>query len=212
MILYVNFDGTSRLPGARFGGAAFESLLDKNRFDHFTVESYLRSNEDVFAEIKKINLIRNVRVVFGGEHSISYPLIVHHINRGCKKIVIFDAHHDSYNFDQLTHFSFAAKLLEEFEVEILAVGVRYELGKAHPRLKVLSIQGKSSTKIFTEICDFIGEEKFYLSVDLDVIDPQEWQQVSSPVIGGMSIKSLADIIGKLKLIAARVETSATIFA
>lgn len=193
-MLFVNFDGTSRLPGARFGGDAFRKMIPASGQKHYIVQSYLRENCEVFAEIDSVVRHNDIRLVFGGEHSISYPLIKRQIEAGCKKVVIFDAHHDSYEFPELTHFSFVSKLLNNFDVDILIVGARYEMDKAHPRLKALENSNISAKELTRRILDFVGAEKYYLSLDLDVVDPQEWRQVSGPVEGGISISKLSQIL------------------
>jgi arginase family enzyme len=96
----------------------------------------------IFQQIYKKN---NIKVLVGGEHLLTYfsfLAIKDLLNFSKLKLVIFDAHHDSYNDQPLTHYSFVDWLIEKHNTEVLIVGLRYELESKNSKIQYLS--GKES--------------------------------------------------------------------
>jgi len=122
------------------------------------------------------------KVVFGGNHLVSYPIMAAYAKSGGRRILVLDAHHDGYVVPQLTHYSHFHHLVELFDLEITIVGCRYEVEKADPRLRFLSI---------SDLPGYLqAGGRLYVPVDLDVLDPQSFPSVNHPVPDGLSLCEL----------------------
>ncbi len=180
---------------------------------------YFYENEYSFISYKKIEkvvqiLSGNNNKIFslGGDHSITYP-VVKALTKKYKKINIihFDAHtdyykslihdlHEKHNYCSHHHGNFLEKILElENVTQIYQFGIRgLKEEKKHSSKKVALFKN-------IEIEEFINSLKFidkeiptYISFDIDVIDPFFAPGTATPVIDGLKVNDIFNIIDKLK--------------
>jgi arginase family enzyme len=81
---------------------------------------------------------------------------------------------------------------------VLVVGARWELDDSTVPVVTADDVAKNGIAWTVErIREFIGGERWYLSVDLDVIRPDELPAVSSPVPAGPSVEEVTRIVRAL---------------
>lgn len=137
-------------------------------------------------------------LALGGDQLITFPLL-----EVCKaahpklKLVTFDAYPDAPEHPLLTNESFAFYARYELGIETLVVGARAGLEEAADGVTVLShdeIEGLGDEATAQRIMAFVGDDPFYLSVDLQVLDPLELPAVSRPALEGMSADRLQALL------------------
>src|SRR3989338_3690212 len=147
----------------------------------------------------------------GGDHSITYPLFRAFAkdNKGKRiGLIIFDAHPDCVsNFLPPTHEDFVRVLIEEGSVRaenVLLVGLRKidSIEKRFMKEKgvsfILSEELKNKKEMLKKITDFAGRfESFYLSLDIDVLDPKFAPGTGYPETGGINMKELVYFVSPL---------------
>jgi arginase len=140
---------------------------------------------------------------FGGDHSISYPIIDAFTEKYENLNVLhIDAHGDLYdNFDNnpYSHASPFARLLEKGKVGSLTqVGIRCSTAHLREQAKKFNVK-VVEMKDFN--FDFIQHLKgpLYISVDIDSLDPAFAPGVSHHEPGGLSTRQLIEIIHQIQV-------------
>lgn len=205
-ILFCNFDGTSRIPGVRFGAEVIYDQLIRSKSEssgisirHLQMEN---QNSAIYCKLLKETALKHpVRLAVGGEHLITLPLVeVLKEHNPDLRLVVLDAHHDAYFYPLSTHYSVFYHLMNELNVPVLYLGLRYEIDKAFKQLRFINSEELTQNNLFKAlkiIDEFIAEKPFYISLDLDVIDPTEFGAVSSPVPKGLSIANTVNLLASL---------------
>lgn len=171
-------------------------------FDDF----YLRV-ENTIDKILKRN---GFPVVVGGDHSCTYPTVKSFKNEYNRLGVIhIDAHTDLA--DRIpgipnNHGNVFTRILDEALVEhIHQFGLRGLPSEGHKRAEC-SIYTMDQLKRTSEIEEVVKKIdpaiKYYLSLDIDVLDPSQAPGTGTPVPGGMTMDALC---GLLSLITSRVK-------
>jgi agmatinase len=140
------------------------------------------TNKNIYLTAKR--LVDDKVIFIGGDHSISYPLFKAFSEANEKNcgLIIFDAHPDCYDEFNLTHENFLRLLIKDKLIKpqnVIIVGVRTFTKEEHDFLKKNNIKYFSATNLYKNIietCDIVmgiarNFGKFYLSVDIDVVDP-----------------------------------------
>lgn len=141
-------------------------------------------------------------IAYGGDHSVSYPLIKatsaknKHIT-----LVHFDAHpdlHDEFEGDKYSHACPFARIMEDNLVHrLIQVGIR----------TMSPHQQSQADKYGVEVIDMkrfrqgvVPEThgEIYISLDLDVLDPAFAPGLSHHEPGGMSVREVIEVIQNLK--------------
>jgi formiminoglutamase len=150
-------------------------------------------------------------IFLGGDHSITYSLFKGFATgKSNVGLLIFDAHPDcSLYVKSISHEDFVRKLVDEGVLKkenLIYVGLR-KFGKSEVEfLKgVKSFDMKDVFLNFNEVCDTImelcmGFKEFYLSLDIDVLDPAFAPGTGYLEPGGMSIRELLYFISRIKLL------------
>lgn len=178
---------------------------------------FINSNESDAFVYEKMEIIaqrliakRHIPVFIGGDHSISYPLIKT-VSKHYRKINVihFDAHTDTYTtaYDQIVHSStrhhhanFMHHCLQLKEVEnVYQFGIR--------GFENLQTQSTKKQHIYyaSELLDVMHEnrvklpldEKYYVTFDIDFINPLWQTNTATPVFGGLDLKSTVLFLRKL---------------
>jgi agmatinase len=151
----------------------------------------------------------------GGDHSISYSLVKSLVKeKGETGIVVFDAHPDCYkteNFSIPTHEDWLMHLIKEKIIDpknVILVGCRNSDPKESEfirenKIKVYDINSISENK--SNVCDMIMEaalkfKNFYLSLDIDVVDPAFAPGTGYLEVGGLSSRDLIYFVQRLRLL------------
>ena len=137
-------------------------------------------------------------ICFGGDHSISFPIIESYSNKyEDLNILHLDAHADLYdNFDNnpYSHASPFARLMEKGNIKSLTqVGIRtlnnHQKEQAD-KYKVQIIEMKNFNFNFLKTL----KAPLYISLDLDVLDPAFAPGISHHEPGGLTTRELIQII------------------
>ncbi len=179
-----------------------EILNEKNYSDLGDMIFATTNAQSSYIQIKKRieqELETDCKIIcFGGDHSISFPIIESYANKFKDlNILHLDAHADLYeNFDNnpYSHASPFARLMEKGNIKSLTqVGIRtlnnHQREQAE-KFKVNLIEMKDFNY------DFIKTLKapLYISVDLDVLDPAFAPGISHHEPGGLTTRELIKII------------------
>ena len=138
----------------------------------------------------------------GGDHSVSYPIVrAHGAKFGALNILHLDAHPDLYDNmlnNKFSHASPFARMLENGLVKrLVQVGIRtlnpHQREQAK-RFGVEIIEMRDLSKL--ESLEFA--QPFYLSLDLDVLDPAFAPGISHHEPGGLTTRELLNILHNIK--------------
>ncbi len=178
-------------------------------------EMDLKEETDIPKIHKKIfSLAKNPNSIFlGGDHSITFSLFkaFSSANKGAG-LVVFDAHPDVFSqFDFATHGDWLKFLLEEKIVlpeNVMVIGIRNSDKKELDYLKEKKILNIPMHRLFNNIedsCDSIMEfanklPSFYLSIDIDVVDPAFAPGTGYPEPCGLSSSEILYFVKRLKLL------------
>jgi arginase len=141
-------------------------------------------------------------IILGGDHSITYPVVrafQHHFGR--LQILHFDAHPDMYEAfrgDRYSHACPFARILEERLVDrLVQIGIRTMTG--HQRQQILRYGVEVvEMKDWKDDLDFIFEAPFYISFDMDCLDPAFAPGVSHWEPGGFSTRQALNVIQRVR--------------
>lgn len=142
-------------------------------------------------------------ITLGGEHSLTVPVIKTHLElrKDTEQkfgIIYFDAHLDfrnSYLDEKYSHACVARRLSELVGVDkILGIGIRsysQEEAKDAARIKPRFINADMVTErgmgeVIRDALAYLGTDKVYLSIDMDVIDPSYAPGVGNPEYFGLT--------------------------
>lgn len=188
------------LEGVRFADVADVSCRDSARngvaFDrlHDTVGALLAAGR--------------LPVVIGGDHSVSYAAISAAVARHPRLgIIQFDAHPDlgrspatSRWRRNLTHGNFMAWLEPKPEIRtVLQLGVRHLLPEPpYVSDKVVSHSGRGWLPGISEIVAALPSDlPYYVTFDVDCLDPGVISQTGTPVPGGLSYEDAREALRSL---------------
>ena len=224
VVLGVPFDATSTFrAGARFAPLAIrEALLGiegysfRSGMDAEDLKAHdlgdLHISGEVQETLKRLELVtkelleaKKLPVFIGGEHTITLGAM--RSVGGNTGVVSFDAHLDLRNeFMGLTisHTTWMRRLHEQVRPEkILEVGTRAvdrdELDYAKefniPFFTVHQIMEDGVEKTAEKIRELLaGQERIYLTIDMDVLDPAFAPAVQNPEPDGLSVHMLLDLL------------------
>lgn len=145
-------------------------------------------------------------VMIGGEHTISALTVP---PTGADAAIIFDAHLDlknTYGGDEYAHGSVTRRIVEEIGCKNVAIiGTRsgsseeFEYAKAEEILVYSSedLSSQGLDEVMDDLKSWIGGDKIYISIDMDVIDPSFAPAVSNPEPYGISPFCMREFILKL---------------
>jgi agmatinase len=217
VIFGLPFDKTSSfIPGSRFGPQYIrqcaeniedfspyqnKSLCDLKICDLGDIQFH---SEDWLADIENdvgAMLHKEKKFIFlGGEHTVTYPVIKAFKQKYATFSVIqFDAHcdlRDEYLGEKVCHATTLRRVSEVIGIEqVYQFGIRsgtkeeFAFNKNLYTFKVLEPLKKVVEKI---------KEPFYVTIDIDVLDPGVVPAVSTPEPGGISYRELIDALALLR--------------
>ncbi len=140
----------------------------------------------------------------GGDHAITYPIMrAIHARHGPVGILHFDAHpdlYDEYEGNRLSNACPFARIMENgLASRLVQVGIRTQNAHQREQAKRFGVETYEMRNFdpssFTP--DFSGP--VYLTIDLDVLDPAYAPGVSHHEPGGLSVRTLIDIIHRMEV-------------
>jgi len=175
-----------------------------NPFDHLSVidygDCYLDPHhpQNVFTTIERhADLIVGSgakMLSFGGDHSVSYPLLKAHAKKyGPVALVQFDAHCDTWPDDgtRLDHGTMFARAATEGIIDVAAstqIGLRTYNDSDHG-FEILTspwVHRNGIDAAIDIVCQRAAGKAVYLSFDIDGLDPAFAPGTGTPVAGGLA--------------------------
>ncbi len=152
-------------------------------------------------------------IFLGGDHAITYSLFKAFASSNKNAgLIIFDAHPDVYHmFNFVTHGDWVKYLIDEKIISpenIMIIGIRNADKKELAYLKekkVNHILMQNMSHDVEDSCDAVMEfankfPSFYLSIDIDVVDPAFAPGTGYPEPCGMTSRELLYFVQRLKLL------------
>ena len=223
----VPFDmATSNRPGARFGPRAIRAAsvglaeLDAYPFgfDPFATlrvadygDCYLdyghveEMPDRIEAHADEILATDTMMISLGGDHFITYPLLKAHYKKyGQLSLIHFDAHSDTWDDDgqRLDHGSMFLRALREGIIDpetSVQIGIRTHNDETHG-FTVLGapwVHREGIPAVIDVVREVVGQNKAYLTFDIDCLDPSFAPGTGTPVSGGLSTAQALDAIRSL---------------
>ncbi len=165
-------------------------------------------------EDELLRIVAKSRVLIsGGDHLITYPVLrALHRKYGKINLLHFDAHLDSWknvNGSKLSHGTWLRKTVEEGLVKtVYQVGLRgsmysekdleFQNQNGIGVISVRDFKRIGIEKMTDEINEIICEEKFYVTIDIDVVDPAFAPGTGVPEPGGLSSYELMELLRGLE--------------
>jgi len=137
-------------------------------------------------------------LVFGGDHSLSYPVLrAFKGRRPAFQVLHFDAHSDLYDDfegDRYSHACPFARVLEEGLVQRLTqVGIRTMNDHQRAQASRFGVRVHYASQWSGDI-DLLPGVPIYVSLDVDVLDPAFAPGISHREPGGLSTRQLIDAL------------------
>ncbi len=196
-----------------YGFDLFEELAIVDYGDCFIDHGYPEKiTERVEAHADRILASQAKMLTLGGDHYVTYPLLVAHARKyGPLSMIHFDAHLDTWFDDgeRRDHGSMFARAAEEGIVipsQSVQVGIRSfnEKSFGYNVLDAPFVHEQGIKKTISEIKRIVGNNKVYITFDIDCLDPSVAPGTGTPVVGGLSMAQALSImraLGDLDLIA-----------
>ena len=149
-------------------------------------------------QIKDLAFQGNKPLIFGGDHSITYP-ILKGLNAIYKDITIlhFDAHPDLYHEfkgNPLSHACPFARIMEnDLATRLVQIGIRTLNQHQREQAEKFGVE-IHEMRTWQDDTEIKLQGPVYISVDLDALDPAFAPGVSHLEPGGMSVRQVIRII------------------
>ena len=142
----------------------------------------------------------------GGDHFVSYPLLqAHHAVHGPLSLIHFDAHSDTWGEGEEKGVSHGTMFYHAKEDGLVVpersvqIGLRTHNDKTHGFniLDATWVQTHGPEAVAAEIKRIVGNNKAYLTFDIDCLDPAFAPGTGTPVSGGLTSYQALTIIRNL---------------
>ncbi|MEM7338005.1 MAG: agmatinase [Actinomycetota bacterium] len=212
----IPFDmATSNRPGARLGPRSIRAAsvglaeLDAypfgfDPFQYLAVADYgdcfidYGHPEEAVARIEahadEILASDTMMVSLGGDHFVTYPLLRAHAKKyGPLSLIHFDAHCDTWDDDgsRLDHGSMFLRALQEGIIDparSVQIGLRTYNSNTHgfTILGAPWVHREGIPAVLDVVREVVGDNKAYLTFDIDCLDPAFAPGTGTPVSGGLT--------------------------
>ena len=144
-------------------------------------------------------------MTMGGDHFVALPLLRaqarHH--GGGLSLVHFDAHRDSHPTERYSHgtmFHHAAKegLIDPARSIHLGIRTHDDHDDGFETIDGWACQRMTAREIAERIRARVGDNKAYLTFDIDFLDPSQAPGTGTPVAGGPTTTTALDVLMRLK--------------
>jgi len=226
-IIGIPFDSTTTyMPGARFGPSAireasynferynltFDKELKVPVFDLGDIEVALGNFKETSKRIiDTLSRLTHVKpLIFGGEHTITYPIIKVLQSRLDPVIIHFDAHMDirDYYNGRFSHATVMRRIHELEPASIIMIGVRSASKEEIKFVNEHNIEYYTSHMIQEDAEEVLSKLKsikgpIYVTIDIDVLDPSYAPMVGNPSPCGLTpfhMEKFIKIIAKKEIV------------
>jgi len=214
---------TTNRPGARFGPRAIRAVSpgiswarpwpwDFDPFDRLAVVDYGDCEFDYGEPETMVPFIEKhiadildggaASLVLGGDHFVTYPVLKAYAEKfGPLSLVHFDAHSDTWSektkrLDHGTMFYHAAKEGLVDDTRSVQIGLR-TTNDEPMNFNILDsrwVHSNGVEAVATEVKRIVGDNRVYLTFDIDCLDPSFAPGTGTPVCGGLSSHQALEII------------------
>ncbi|MBU2732654.1 MAG: agmatinase [Candidatus Pacebacteria bacterium] len=178
----------------------------------FSIETSLQLIEDFFKDIKSSGAIP---ITVGGDHLITLPILRALAREAPIGLIHFDAHSDTndsyFGGSRYTHGTPFRRAIEEGLLDpkrVIQLGIRgssYDANELQWAKEqgvtiryIEDIMATGLDAIMDEAIAVAGEERVYLSFDIDVIDPSMAPGTGTPEIGGLTTREAQLMLRRLQ--------------
>jgi agmatinase len=185
-----DFDPFDRLAVVDYGDCEFDFGQPE------TIVSYI---EDYIGEILAGGA---ASLVMGGDHFVTYPILKAYAKvHGPLSLVHFDAHSDTWGEDQqrLDHGTMFYHATREGLVDdsrSVQIGLR-TTNDEPMNFNILDsrwVHANGPAAVAAEVKRIVGDNKVYLTFDIDCLDPSFAPGTGTPVCGGLSTHQALEIV------------------
>ena len=173
----------------------------------FDAHNPLTIKDSIIQHAREILASGAKMLTLGGDHYITYPLLVAHCERYGKplSLIHFDAHCDTWaddNPDSLNHGTMFYKAVKEGLIDperSVQVGLRTwnDDFMGIPRLDAPTVHEIGVAETVRRIQKIVGDHPTYLTFDIDCLDPAFAPGTGTPVPGGLSSAQALGIVRQL---------------
>lgn len=154
------------------------------------------------AHAAEILATNTMMVTFGGDHFVTYPLLRAHADKhGPLSLIHFDAHCDTWPDEEgrLDHGSMFLRAANEGIIDparSVQIGIRTMNDDDHgfTILGAPWVHREGIGAVLDVIDEVVGDNKAYLTFDIDCLDPAFAPGTGTPVSGGLSSAQALDAI------------------
>ncbi len=144
-------------------------------------------------------------MTMGGDHFVTYPLLraaAKHHGEGLS-LIHFDAHTDTSRTDNLNHGSMFYHGTKEGLIDparSIHMGIRMHVSydDGFNVIDGWQMQQRSVDDIGAQIRDVVGDNKAYVTFDIDFLDPAYAPGTGTPVVGGPTTTVALDVLRHLQ--------------
>ncbi|WP_406670562.1 agmatinase [Methanolobus sp. ZRKC4] len=188
----------------------YEDLLihDAGNLEHYTTVD--ETLEELFPAVEPIVTDGKLPIMLGGEHSLTLPCVKACARHADEDIgfVVLDAHFDlreEYSGVKYSHACVSRHVLNEVTDKYVTIGVRsgsreeWDFAREND-IKYYTpddVREKGIRKVLSEVIDYLGYSKIYLSLDMDALDPAYAPGLGTPEPFGLSDIEVREIIHAL---------------
>ena len=176
-----------------------------------SLEDSLKRIESYFSKIKDLNILP---LTVGGDHLCALPILRSLSKNEPVGLIQFDSHTDLFHsyFDgqMYTHGTPFRRAIEENLIDpkrTVQVGIRGTNYDSEDRdfaksegIRIITIEEffeRGIPDVISEVKSIVGDEKTYLSYDIDFIDPAFAPGTGTPEVGGPNSFQALDVVRKL---------------
>jgi len=218
---------TTYRPGTRFGPAGVraasvqlaESIAFPWNFNPFETMAVIDYGDCYFNpgfpakitpaitdHIRKIVSAGAIPLTIGGDHYVTYPILeAIHEKHGKVSLIHFDAHQDTWNDDgqPLNHGTMFTRAVANGFVDperSVQIGIRTVADdtRGFNILNAPWVHRNGVQAVIDKALEIVGDNKTYLTFDIDCIDPAFAPGTGTPVAGGLSTAQALEIVRNLK--------------
>ncbi len=183
-------------------------IHDAGNLEHYS--SVEQTLEELALAVEPIVADGKLPIMLGGEHSLTLPCV-----KACARyadedigFVVLDAHFDlreEYGGIKYSHACVSRHVLNEVTDKYVTIGVRSGPKEEWVFAKDNDIRyytpdevrEKGIKKVLSEIMDYLGSSKIYLSLDMDALDPAYAPGLGTPEPFGLSDIEVREVIHTL---------------
>ena len=162
--------------------------------------------EQIYQQAKAILATDTALLSIGGDHFVSYPLLLAHAEKyGPLALIHFDAHSDTWEddgerIDNGTMFYHATKQGLVVPEHSAQIGLRTynESTMGFNIFDGPTVHEQGAAAIAQQVKSIVGDRPCYLTFDIDCLDPSFAPGTGTPVVGGLSTHQALQLLQNLR--------------